>query len=166
MTPRTPARPRTHAHPRTRAPTPLRSASSPRTIERIIATILFQWMDLIVEVQDTRLKYYRKWQLLKLRAYFGKGMEPGQPDGLKMFWRGWSSDLWYYCKNNHPLFVMILEDKDHPFSKNERMVKRPFTLSQTLSSSKRSRISNHHNQAHHYQHYHHHQHHYHDDDGR
>ena len=41
-------------------------------------------MKLIIEVQDARLKYYRKFQLVKLKSYFGTGMEPGKPDWPKV----------------------------------------------------------------------------------
>ena len=85
------------------------------------------------------IMYSRRNTLIKGKSFFGMGLTPGgdktitilecikiptvttDEDGIKFwskyFFRGFWSDFAYYIKNNHPLCVLFLSAKEHPFTK-------------------------------------------------
>ena len=83
-----------------------------------------EWKIYMSHLRRQRLTYYRRWRLLKLRAYAGHGMEPEKPYS---WWhkymclpRGFIDDFTYFVRNNHPLFAIFFADEEHPFSRFEK----------------------------------------------
>ena len=91
-----------------------------------------EWGSFVYEMARERVRVMRRQALLSQRCYWGLGLsdapgakKPLDPCGLATTLglpRGYADDLWYYCKNNHPLLAIGLCDADHPVTRKERLV--------------------------------------------
>jgi hypothetical protein len=77
-----------------------------------------EWMLFLVEIRNTRLRYYRRIALLKGKLYNGYGLEPGETADTG--WRcvvprGFVEDFAHFSRNNHPLLMMFMASEDHYF---------------------------------------------------
>lgn len=93
-----------------------------------------------LELNKEKVMFFRKNTLMRGKAFFGMGLTPGGDKKINfacieiplvtvedkgcgtelwgdMFYRGYWSDFAYFVKNNHPLFVLFLSSKNHPYSK-------------------------------------------------
>jgi len=87
------------------------------------ALSLDAWLLFLRSLLQKRIQYSNRLHLLRLNKFAGLGLESKankRAGPCSLVPRGYFEDLARFTRNNHPLLVLFLADRDHPYTTAER----------------------------------------------